>query len=189
MSDQITTVLPPHSTLLEKAIEAAAMWTVRNVTFPKVNDPDECPPELLSWLAWAVSVDDWDNDWPVETKRKVIRESFEIHRRKGTIGSVRAAISAFGFGNAVILEGTAAINRDGTSVRDGTEVHGTERQWAEYTVRVSRPITTSQAAQLSEILAEVAPARCHLVALDFAEVAKLHDNTFTRDGTFTRGTV
>ena len=59
-------------------------------------NPQECPEEFLPWLAWALSVDNWNSDWPVEIKRAQIADSIEIHRRKGTVLSVKLAMEAFG---------------------------------------------------------------------------------------------
>ena len=49
---------------------------------------DTCPEEHLPWLAWAMSVDLWNEAWPVEKKRNLIRESFELHRHKGTLHTI-----------------------------------------------------------------------------------------------------
>jgi phage tail P2-like protein len=53
---------------------------------------------LLPWLAWALSVDSWNADWPEAIKRVVIAESVVVHRHKGTIGALRRAIGALGHG-------------------------------------------------------------------------------------------
>lgn len=38
------------------------------VAIRQVWTPEECPVELLPYLAWALSVDQWDKDWPAEKK-------------------------------------------------------------------------------------------------------------------------
>lgn len=60
-------------------------------------NPDTCPPELLAWLAWAFSVDEWNTGWTDAQKREFIRRSLEVHRYKGTIGAVRDALGALFF--------------------------------------------------------------------------------------------
>lgn len=44
--------------------------------------PDTCPPNLLAWLAWAFSVDQWGNNWTDAQKRELIKRSVEIYRTK-----------------------------------------------------------------------------------------------------------
>lgn len=61
-----------------------------------LNDPDNCPADLLPWLAWALSVDHWSPDWSEEEKREVCRVSRRVHRHKGTLGAVKDALAALG---------------------------------------------------------------------------------------------
>ena len=63
----------------------------------KLWNPDSCPADLLPWLAWALSVDEWDSNWNEQTKRELIKASAIIHLKKGTIGAVKDALSAFGY--------------------------------------------------------------------------------------------
>lgn len=97
-------LLPPNATAPERALSgaieriAAVPARVRDVW-----NPDTCPANLLAWLAWAFSVDEWDQSWSDAQKRDVIKRSVSIHRHKGTIGAVREAINALGIG-AVLLE-------------------------------------------------------------------------------------
>lgn len=103
MADEIS-ALPESSGAAEKAL-AQAVRSSLSVDVP-INDlwnPDTCPEEVLPWLAWALSVDLWDNNWPADTKRKVIRVSIEVHRRKGTVSAVLKALDAQGF-KARLLE-------------------------------------------------------------------------------------
>jgi len=52
--------------------------------------------DLLPWLAWACSVDIWDDDWPEDTRRRVIADSYSVHSVKGTVGAVKRALAALG---------------------------------------------------------------------------------------------
>ena len=94
MSDRL---LPINATTAELATEQA---TARVGDVPVLargmQDPDECPPALLPWLAWAFSVDDWDPTWSTNQKRQTIAKSAAVHQHKGTIGAVRNAIAALG---------------------------------------------------------------------------------------------
>lgn len=98
----ILSVLPRHSTEFERALEQASLWVIRNSEIVDVWNPDKCPKQFLPWLAWSVSVDEWDAAWSVERKRDIIRSSVAIHRLKGTKGAVRRALEAMGFGPEIV---------------------------------------------------------------------------------------
>lgn len=93
-------LLPPNSTLLERAIEAAMHKRLNALPVPirDLWNADTCPVHLLGWLAWAKSVDVWDESWPEAQKRAVIKASRFVHRHKGTVGAVRRALDALGIG-------------------------------------------------------------------------------------------
>lgn len=95
---EITSVLPPHSTDFERALEKASLWVIQNSEIVDIWNPATCPSRFLPWLAWSVSVDEWDASWPEARKRKIIQQSVLIHRIKGTKGAVRRALEAMGFG-------------------------------------------------------------------------------------------
>jgi phage tail P2-like protein len=97
MSD-LPTVLPPNAQQVELDLEQlsgrllgfgdpiAALW-----------DAAACPEHLLPYLAWAFSVEVWDSAWPEAYKRQVLVNAVQVHRAKGTVGSVRRALSGIGF--------------------------------------------------------------------------------------------
>lgn len=94
----MTSLLPTNATPQERALDAAVA-RIADTTVPirTLWDPDTCPEALLPWLAWALSVDVWDSDWPDEVKRQVIRVSVGMHRHKGTRAAVADAVSVLGF--------------------------------------------------------------------------------------------
>ena len=96
MSD--ASLLPSNRTTLEQAL---ALVSMENPDLPNVlrrmNSPDTCPVELLPWLAIQRSVDRWDPDWSEAIKRKVIKDSFEIHKRKGTVGALKRVAESLGY--------------------------------------------------------------------------------------------
>lgn len=47
----------------------------------------------LPYLAWAMSVDLWDQDWPDLKKRSVVAHALELHRLKGTEEGIRRHIA------------------------------------------------------------------------------------------------
>ncbi|WP_198133712.1 phage tail protein I [Roseobacter sp. GAI101] len=96
MSDLLT-VLPPSAQQIERDLEQlsgrlrgfgdpiAALWNA-----------SVCPEHLLSYLAWAFSIEIWDSAWPVEQKRRILIDAVQVHRVKGTVGSVRRALAGIG---------------------------------------------------------------------------------------------
>jgi len=97
MSGDVKSLLPANATALERAIEAAqARLADVPVPVDTLWDPWRCPAQLLPWLAWAWSVDEWDPAWPEEVRRRVIAAAPEVHRRKGTRAAVERALRAIG---------------------------------------------------------------------------------------------
>ena len=101
----MSSLLPPNAAPLELAIEAT-IERIGGVSVPvgDVWNPQACAAALLPWLAWALSVDEWDPDWPEQTKRDVIAASLQVHMRKGTRWALRTALDAAGYDTAEIIE-------------------------------------------------------------------------------------
>lgn len=98
-------LLPPNATSLLKDLEAVFGDAIDLPTLNRfVNNPDEAPANILPWLAWAVSADDWSDNWPEQVRRNVIKASIEVHRRKGTIGALKKALQAFNYTNVTVEE-------------------------------------------------------------------------------------
>lgn len=95
MSSQ--TLLPPNATLLERSTEAATS-RLGDVGVPIADmwNPQAIPENALPWLAWALSADEWDGQWPESVKRQTVSSSPQIHRLKGTVGAVRRALNDLG---------------------------------------------------------------------------------------------
>ena len=91
------TVLPPSASVFLKTVDRSGEKISQlPVKLNTLWNADECPEVLLPWLAWTLSVDRWDKAWTEETRRDVIRESWMVHRHKGTISAMRRAIAPFG---------------------------------------------------------------------------------------------
>lgn len=119
----MTSLLPINATSAELALEKATE-RVDAIPVPihQLWSAESCPVELLPWLAWALSVDEWDPNWSEATKRAVIAASFEVHSRKGTVSSVRRHLASMGYGDATIIEYATAPRRGDdpeTSLRRG----------------------------------------------------------------------
>ena len=107
MSDLLT-LLPPSASATVRALETVLAERTAGLEAPiaMLWDADNCPVELLPWLAWALSVEVWDHARPEETKRNVIRNAVRVHRLKGTRQSVELALTALGF-RTDLVEGWA----------------------------------------------------------------------------------
>lgn len=90
-------LMPFNSTQAERNL---SLVMKRSSNLPvDINDlwnPFRCPENLLPWLAWSLSVDNWNSAWPTPVKRQQIANSIEIHRRKGTVSAVKKAMAVFG---------------------------------------------------------------------------------------------
>jgi phage tail P2-like protein len=97
MSDAVAT-LPPKTAALQRAV-ARTCADLGNIPVPirTVWNPDDCPSVFLPHLAWALSVDRWEDQWNDATKRAAIKASYAIHRKKGTIAAVQRIVETLGF--------------------------------------------------------------------------------------------
>ncbi len=93
-----SSLLPPGSSVLERRLaQACSGISDLNVPLRDLWNPWKCPATFLPYLAWAVSVDGWDEDWSEQEKRRVIGESFWLHQRKGTVAALRRVVENMGY--------------------------------------------------------------------------------------------
>jgi len=95
MAAMTTSLLPPNSTGLERALEAGVRAGSVTTPVDQIDVAETCPAELLPWLAWGLSVDSWDGDWSDADKREVVGNSLAFHRLKGTRLSVETVLARF----------------------------------------------------------------------------------------------
>lgn len=116
VADIAVSLLPNSADPVEKAVLAAELARFALVdpeVIVRIWNSQTCPVELLPFLAQAVSVDVWSPDWSEAQKRKVIEVSPAVHRKKGTLGAVRRALSAFDL-DARVIEWWEDDSRRGT---------------------------------------------------------------------------
>lgn len=102
------------SSLLEqRAAEACAVISDLSVPLRDLWDPWKCPSKFLPYLAWAFSVDSWDENWSEAEKRSVIGEAFWLHQRKGTVAALRGVVEKMGY-SLSITEWWAVADPAGT---------------------------------------------------------------------------
>lgn len=91
-------LLPSNASKLEKRAAECLRQAVENPIFiANLINPQKCPAHLLPYLAWALSVDKWDENWTEEVKRLAIQQSFFIHKQKGTITAIKRVIEPIGY--------------------------------------------------------------------------------------------
>lgn len=94
----MSNTLPPNATELERTLAGLALRATQlPVPIRSLHSPADCPVAALPWLAWARSVDHWDEAWSEAQKRAVISASFAVHQTKGTPYAVKHAIAAVGY--------------------------------------------------------------------------------------------
>lgn len=91
-------LLPGYSGTFEKVVSAAQILAADEraglvETIRTLWDPRECPAAQLPLLAWAWSVDIWNDLWPLDRKRAVVAEARAFHERKTTVAGFRMALS------------------------------------------------------------------------------------------------
>jgi hypothetical protein len=81
-----TALLPQNATQYELAIAeaVAAWWDVPVALLDTLWDPRKIPADLLPFLAWALSVDIWNDRWDISKKRSVTARSVALSRMRGT---------------------------------------------------------------------------------------------------------
>ncbi len=168
MSD--TRLLPVGSSPLEVAA-ARACAEIENTPVPlrRLWSADDCPTNLLPWLAWAFSVDRWDEHWPEATKRDVIRAARFIHAHKGTIGAVRRVVEPLGY-LINISEWWETSDPPGTFRLDiGVLETG---------------ITEEMYYEMERLIADAKPTSRHLIGLNIIQDVPgyLHTGALTYDG-------
>lgn len=185
----LSPLLPPNATALEGALANAASLPHTPELLALLSDAQRCPQALLPWLAWALSVDEWDDDWPQEQQRAAVLEAADLHRKKGTPWAVLRALAVHGFPDSEIVEYATFLQEwqaSGGKYLDGgwslsgqalsPNVPGARdivrnaalNHWAHYAIRVNSADmawTVAQQQKMAAVARRYAPARSHLVAI------------------------
>lgn len=85
------------SVLEQRAAAACSVISDLSVPLRDLWNPWRCPVKFLPYLAWAFSVDRWEETWTETAKRQAVSEAFWIHQRKGTVAAVRRVIETLGY--------------------------------------------------------------------------------------------
>ncbi|HIB6166141.1 TPA: phage tail protein I [Klebsiella pneumoniae] len=93
-----SSLLPPGSSALERRLaQACSGISDLNVPLRDLWNPLKCPAKFLPYLAWAFSVDRWEETWTETAKRQAVSDAFWIHQRKGTVAAVKRVIEGLGY--------------------------------------------------------------------------------------------
>lgn len=144
-------LLPVGCSPLELAAEKACAELTRvPVPLRQLWNPFECPLNLLPYLAWALSVDRWDENWPEATKRNVVAVAHYVHRRKGTISALRRVVEPLGY----LIE-----------VREWWQLNETPGTFRLVVGVLDTGITDEMYLELERLIADAKPASRHLTGL------------------------
>ncbi|GKJ37842.1 phage tail protein I [Klebsiella pneumoniae] len=98
MALMTSSLLPPGSSALERRLaQACSGISDLNVPLRDLWNPWKCPAKFLPYLAWAFSVDRWEENWTETAKRQAVSDAFWIHQRKGTVAAVKRVIEGMGY--------------------------------------------------------------------------------------------
>lgn len=91
------TLLPDNRTAFEEATDlTGARIADLPIGLRQLVQPHAVPAPHLPWLAWGLSVDLWDKDWPEEKKRARTARSLSFHAIKGTQTAIAEALAVMG---------------------------------------------------------------------------------------------
>lgn len=85
------------SVLEQRAAAACSSISDLSVPLRDLWNPWKCPVKFLPYLAWAFSVDRWEETWSEKEKRQAVSDAFWIHQSKGTVAAVRRVIETLGY--------------------------------------------------------------------------------------------
>lgn len=91
------TLLPQNRTAFEEAADlTGARIAGLPIDVPTLVLPYEAPAPFLPWVAWGLSVDFWEKEWPEDKHRLMLARSLRMHARKGTATAIAEAIEIMG---------------------------------------------------------------------------------------------
>ncbi|PPK72681.1 phage tail P2-like protein [Methylobacter tundripaludum] len=179
----MSNLLPPNANQQEHALDDAISRVGSvPVDIVKLWNPQTCPVAFLPWLAWALSVDEWDETWTETQKRNTIAVSYEVHSHKGTPFAIHTALSALGYDNVTINEGTVNYY-NGAHTYDGSWTYGADSAWPMFDVVLNIGSTPDEAMiqKIRDRIMRYKNARSVLRNLIFANL--FYDGTWAYDGT------
>lgn len=185
-------LLPSSSTKLERALaQATDLDALSPEQIRQLWHPQTCPESHLPWLAWALSVDFWDDEWPLQRKRDVVAGSIAWHRKKGTPWAVEQMLAAAGYADSELIEhhdmhevwrahggeyldGADTLDGVGILTAPGIAWRNLTVSWAQYIIRLNigdKPWDRKSQREAVAICNAYAPARSELAGIMIAAFA------------------
>ncbi|MDO5058770.1 MAG: phage tail protein I [Neisseria sp.] len=147
------TAQPQSRSLLEQRFGESQIYPVPH-PIRDLWQADRCPAALLPHLAWAFSVDYWNENWTEAQKREVVKQAWRTHKHKGTLAALEHAVRPFGLQLRL------------------TEWFESKPQGQPGTFRLDlfgeTPLTAADKAEIERLLAAAKPVSRHLAALNFS---------------------
>lgn len=177
-------LLPPNANSHEHALDdATARISAVPVDIVKIWTAQDCPADFLPWLAWALSVDEWDESWTDTQKRAMIAASYEVHSHKGTPFAIKRSLQALGYEYVQIIEGEMRFYND-TYTYNAAIIHGDDGFWPLFDVQLNVGIAPD--APMLQLIRDridrYKNARSYLRNLIFMNL--LYNDTVIYDGTY-----
>ncbi|MBT0719411.1 phage tail protein I [Rosenbergiella epipactidis] len=147
----MNSLLPKSASVLERRLaEVCSDMADLSVPLRDLWNPASCPVSFLPYLAWALSVDRWDESWEESVKRQIVKDAFYIHQHKGTTSAIRRVVEPFGF-LIRIIEWWQTGEAPGTFRLDiGVQDKG---------------ITEETYAELERLISDAKPCSRHLIGM------------------------
>jgi phage tail P2-like protein len=97
-------LLPDNRTTLKTALEHTLVNHLQNIPspYPDLWSPDDISTDLLSYLALAKGVQDWDEQDNEQAKRQTVKTIWPVQRTAGTLGAIRQAVESLDLGAEVV---------------------------------------------------------------------------------------
>lgn len=152
--------------------------------FENLWNPRLCHKDYLIYLAWALKMSVWDDNWSEEYKREIIERWIAIRKVQGTFESLRLAYDAIGI-EPIIKEWWEA---------DGPTFDGEEAPYY-FDIALTRknstePITENELKYLYRITDELKPLRSRYgIRIVIKSNHEVGQASFVRLTTFVTGTV
>lgn len=147
-------------------VPARVMWNI-----------DRCASEFLPYLALALGIDLNVLKFSDDQIRNILKISFEIHRLKGTVGSIVKLVEGLGYTVTKIDEGDRDVNAE-------------LGDWALYRVHITSPVPLVLGPPLTALIKQYAPVRSKLVSVDYTTgQTHAYNGEITYDGTYPYGAI
>ena len=170
--------LPPPL-LVDKSFKALASllndWPELNAdavrTLAHIGQADDI--QLQHFAEWFSLADEpaWSHATDIEARRALAAGAVLLHRLKGTPWAVKRVLELIGMGpDTRLTEGGVQRTYNGGVAADGTRNYS-GAAWAEYSIEAdlgeTAGLDAGSGTRIREVLAGVAPARCHLTDVTF----------------------